>query len=99
MSVLDSSIVNIAIPKMMTALSASADHIEWVVTGYTLVLGVVVPLSGWLGLRIGLTRLHAMSMLGFALGSALCGLAWNLPSMIAFRVLQAIPAASCRWSR
>jgi EmrB/QacA subfamily drug resistance transporter len=91
MSVLDSSIVNIAIPRMMTALSASVDHIEWVVTGYTLVLGVVVPLSGWLGLRFGLTRVYVTAMLGFALGSALCGLAWNLPSMIAFRVLQAIP--------
>ncbi len=91
MSVLDTSIVNIAIPKMQTALNASVDDIEWVVTGYTLVLGMVVPLSGWLGLRIGLTRLYVGSMIGFAVGSALCGLAWNLDSMIAFRVLQAIP--------
>jgi EmrB/QacA subfamily drug resistance transporter len=91
MSVLDTSIVNIAIPKMQTALSASVDDIEWVVTGYTLVLGVVVPLTGWLGLRLGLTRLYVLSMLGFTLGSALCGLAWSLPSMIAFRVVQAIP--------
>jgi EmrB/QacA subfamily drug resistance transporter len=91
MSVLDTSIVNIAIPKMQTALNASVDDIEWVVTGYTLVLGMVVPLSGWLGLRIGLTRLYVASMIGFSIGSALCGLAWNLDSMIAFRVLQAIP--------
>ena len=91
MSVLDTSIVNIAIPTMQTTLNASVDDIEWVVTGYTLVLGVVVPLTGWLGLRLGLTRLYVISMLGFALGSALCGLAWNLPSMIAFRVVQAIP--------
>jgi EmrB/QacA subfamily drug resistance transporter len=89
--VLDTSIVNVAIPKMQTALSASPDDIEWVVTGYTLVLGMVVPLSGWLGLRLGLTRLYVISMVGFALGSGLCGLAWNLDSMIAFRVLQAIP--------
>jgi EmrB/QacA subfamily drug resistance transporter len=91
MSVLDTSIVNIAIPKMQTALSASVDDVEWVVTGYTLVLGVVVPLTGWLGLRIGQTRLYIVSMLGFTLGSALCGFAWSLPSMIAFRVVQAIP--------
>jgi EmrB/QacA subfamily drug resistance transporter len=91
MSVLDTSIVNIAIPTMQTTLNASVDDIEWLVTGYTLVLGVVVPLTGWLGLRLGLTRLYVMSMLGFALGSALCGLAWNLPSMVAFRVVQAIP--------
>jgi EmrB/QacA subfamily drug resistance transporter len=91
MSVLDTSIVNIAIPRMQTALSASVDDIEWVVTGYTLVLGVVVPLTGWLGLRLGQTRLYILSMLGFTLGSALCGFAWSLPSMIAFRVVQAIP--------
>jgi EmrB/QacA subfamily drug resistance transporter len=76
---------------MQTALNASVDNIEWVVTGYTLVLGIIVPLSGWLGLRIGLTRLYVISMIGFAAGSALCGLAWSLDSMIAFRVLQAIP--------
>lgn len=91
MSVLDTSIVNVAIPKMQTALNASVDDIEWVVTGYTLVLGMVVPISGWLGLRIGLTRLYLVSILGFSVGSGLCGLAWNLDSMIAFRVLQAIP--------
>ena len=91
MSVLDTSIVNIAIPKMQTALSASSDDIEWVVTGYTLVLGVVVPLTGWLGLRLGLTRLYVVAMLGFTVGSALCGVAWSLGSMIAFRVVQAIP--------
>ena len=91
MSVLDTSIVNIAIPRMQTALSASIDDIAWVVTGYTLVLGVVVPLTGWLGLRLGLTRLYVISMFGFTAGSALCGLAWSLPTMIAFRVVQAIP--------
>ena len=91
MSVLDTSIVNVAIPKMQTALSASVDDIEWVVTGYTLALGVIVPLSGWLGQRFGLTRMYVGSMLGFALGSALCGLAWNLNSMVGFRILQALP--------
>ena len=91
MSVLDTSIVNVAIPKMQTALSASVDDIEWVVTGYTLALGVIVPLSGWLGQRFGLTRMYVGSMLGFALGSALCGLAWDLNSMVAFRILQALP--------
>ena len=91
MSVLDSSIVNVAIPDIQVELSGSADAVAWVVTGYTLALGVVVPLSGWLGLRIGQTRLYVVSVLGFAAGSALCGLAWNLDSLIAFRILQAIP--------
>ncbi|HEX4247812.1 MAG TPA: DHA2 family efflux MFS transporter permease subunit [Pseudonocardia sp.] len=83
-----------AIPRMQIDLSASLSDIEWVVTGYTLALGVVVPVSGWLGLRMGQTRLYIMALVGFALGSALCGLAWNLDSMIAFRVLQAIPGGA-----
>ena len=91
MSVLDTSIVNVAIPRMQTALSASVDDIEWVVTAYTLMLGVVVPLSGWLGLRIGLTRLYVICLGAFSVGSALCGLAWSLESEIAFRIIQAIP--------
>jgi MFS family permease len=65
-----------------------ARDVEWVVTGYTLALGVVVPLSGWLGNRIGLTRLYTMCLLGFAGASALCGLAGNLDTLIAFRILQ-----------
>lgn len=91
MSVLDTSIVNVAIPKMMAALNASTDDIEWVVTGYTLALGIIVPLTGWLGLRIGQTRLYMLAMLGFAVASALCGMAWSLPTMIVFRVIQAVP--------
>jgi len=94
MSVLDTSIVNVAIPRMQIDLSASVSDVEWVVTGYTLALGVIVPLSGWLGLRLGQTRLYVLAMFGFAFGSALCGLAWDLDSMIAFRVLQAIPGGA-----
>ncbi|MBV9314731.1 MAG: MFS transporter [Pseudonocardia sp.] len=86
MSVLDTSIVNVAIPKIQVDLSASSDDVAWVVTGYTLALGVIIPLSGWLGLRVGQTRLYVMSMIGFAIGSGLCGLAWNLDSLIVPRV-------------
>jgi EmrB/QacA subfamily drug resistance transporter len=91
MSVLDGTIVNVAIPKIQIELGASADDVEWVVTGYTLALGVIVPVSGWLGLRIGKTRLYVLAVAGFAAASALCGLAWSLDSLIAFRVLQAVP--------
>jgi EmrB/QacA subfamily drug resistance transporter len=90
MTVLDTNITNVAIPRMQVDLSAAPDDIQWVVTGYTLTLGIVVPVSGWLGDRLGLSRLYILSMLGFALASALCGLAWDLNSMIAFRVLQAV---------
>jgi EmrB/QacA subfamily drug resistance transporter len=91
MSVLDTSIVNVAIPHIQTELGASADDVEWIVTGYTLALGVIVPLSGWLGLRLGLTTVYIMSLVGFAVASGLCGLAWNLDVLIGFRVLQAVP--------
>jgi EmrB/QacA subfamily drug resistance transporter len=91
MSVLDTSIVNVAIPHIQTELGASADDVEWIVTGYTLALGVIVPLSGWLGLRFGLTTVYILSMVGFAIASGLCGLAWNLDVLIGFRVLQAVP--------
>ncbi|WP_084211437.1 DHA2 family efflux MFS transporter permease subunit [Pseudonocardia acaciae] len=91
MSVLDTSIVNVAIPRMQTSLSASTEDIRWVVTGYTLALGVIVPLSSWLGDRFGATRVYLGSLLGFTVASALCGMAWDLSSMITFRVIQAIP--------
>jgi EmrB/QacA subfamily drug resistance transporter len=91
MSVLDISIVNVAIPTIQKDFGASTDDIEWVTTAYTLALGIVVPLSGWLGDRFDMSRVYLFSLLGFAVSSALCGLAWNLNSMIVFRVLQAIP--------
>lgn len=91
MSVLDSSIVNVAIPKIQLELGTTAESVAWIVTGYSLALGVVVPLSGWLGLRIGQTTLYILCIAGFAGASALCGLAWNISSLIAFRIVQAVP--------
>jgi EmrB/QacA subfamily drug resistance transporter len=91
MSVLDISIVNVAIPTMQREFGSTTDEIQWVATAYSLALGVVVPVSAWCGDRFGPTRIYNISLVGFAVGSALCGLAWSLNSMIVFRVLQAIP--------
>jgi EmrB/QacA subfamily drug resistance transporter len=91
MSVLDTSIVNVAIPEMQIVFGVTADDIEWIATSYTLVLGVVVPASSWLSNRFGMKQVYNVSLLAFAVGSALCGMAWDLESMIAFRVVQAIP--------
>jgi EmrB/QacA subfamily drug resistance transporter len=91
MSVLDTSIVNVAIPTIQRDFGATTDGIQWITTAYTLSLGVVVPLSGWLGERIGQTRVYLYSLIGFSVASALCGLAWDLNSMVAFRILQAVP--------
>ncbi|HTK61038.1 MAG TPA: DHA2 family efflux MFS transporter permease subunit, partial [Pseudonocardia sp.] len=91
MSVLDTSIVNVAISAMSKEFGSSTDQIQWVSTAYTLCLGVVVPASAWLGERFGPRRVYLVSLLAFALASALCGMAPDLPTMIVFRILQAIP--------
>src|SRR6185312_14916266 len=91
MSVLDVSIVNVAIPTMQRDFGSTTEEIQWVATAYSLALGVIVPVSAWAGDRFGSTRVYNLSLLGFAAGSALCGLAWSLNSMIVFRVVQAIP--------
>ena len=90
MSVLDTSIVNVAMA-IQTDFGGSTADVAWISTAYSLVLGVVVPASAWLGDRFGMSRVYMLSLAAFALGSALCGLAWNLDSLIAFRVIQAIP--------
>jgi EmrB/QacA subfamily drug resistance transporter len=92
MTVLDTSIVNVAIPTMEKEFGVTADDIEWVATAYTLCLGVFVPTSAWLGERIGLRRLYLLAMFGFTVFSALCGTADDLTMMIVWRILQAIPA-------
>ncbi|HZS23286.1 MAG TPA: DHA2 family efflux MFS transporter permease subunit, partial [Pseudonocardiaceae bacterium] len=91
MSILDTSIVNVAIPTLQNEFGVTTDDVQWVITAYTLMLGVVVPASAWLGDRLGLNRLYNLAMIGFAAGSALCGLAWDLNSLVIFRILQAIP--------
>ncbi len=90
MAILDSSIVNVAIPTMMNVFNANPSSIEWVSTIYMLALGVVVPLSGWLGDRMGYKRLYILSMAAFVAGSLLCTLAWSLNSLIFARVIQAV---------
>jgi EmrB/QacA subfamily drug resistance transporter len=91
MSILDVSIVNVAIATIQSDFGGSTADVAWVTTAYSLVLGVVVPASAWLGDRFGLDRVYMIALAGFAAGSALCGLAWSLNSLIAFRVIQAIP--------
>ncbi|HZS21612.1 MAG TPA: DHA2 family efflux MFS transporter permease subunit [Pseudonocardiaceae bacterium] len=91
MSVLDTSIVNVAIPTIQNEFGGTTDDVEWVVTGYTLTLGVVVPITAWLGDRVGLKQLYNLALLAFAGGSALCGLAGDLNSLVIFRILQAVP--------
>jgi EmrB/QacA subfamily drug resistance transporter len=91
MTILDVTIVNVAVPAVQREFGGSLEDVLWITTAYTLTLGVCIPLSSWLGDRIGVTRLYIIALIGFAFGSGLCGIAWNLDVLILFRVLQAVP--------
>jgi EmrB/QacA subfamily drug resistance transporter len=91
MAVLGTSVANVAIPYIQKDLGAAPDTARWVSTGYILTLGVVVPLASWLGNRFGQERVLVTALALFTAGTALCGLAWDINSLIALRVVQAIP--------
>src|SRR3954462_7500168 len=88
MSILDTTIVNIALDTLARDLHASFDDVQWVTTGYLLSLALVIPLTGWASERFGARRVWLWSVALFTIGSVLCGAAWSLGSLVAFRVLQ-----------
>src|SRR5689334_10426363 len=90
MSVLDTTIVNVALDTLARDLHTTLEGIQWVATGYLLALAAVIPVTGWAARRFGSRRLYLGSLVLFTLGSALCGLAWSTGSLIAFRVLQGV---------
>jgi EmrB/QacA subfamily drug resistance transporter len=90
MSILDTTVVNVAIDHLAVAFHATLTTIQWTITGYTLALATVIPVTGWAADRFGTKRIYMWSLVLFTLGSALCGLAWNADSLIGFRVLQGI---------
>ena len=73
MSILDTTVVNVAINRLASDFDASLTTIQWVVTGYTLALATVIPLTGWAADRFGTKRLYMTSLVLFVGGSALCG--------------------------
>jgi EmrB/QacA subfamily drug resistance transporter len=90
MDLLDMSVTNVAIPTLATEFDASTTTIEWVITGYLLSLAMFIPVSGWLGDKFGTKRTFVGALSIFVGGSLLCGLAWDVESLIAFRVLQGV---------
>jgi EmrB/QacA subfamily drug resistance transporter len=88
MSILDTTIVIVAIDTLGREFSTTLSAIQWVSTGYLLALSTVIPLSGWAVERFGAKRMWMISLSLFVLGSVLCGLAWSAGSLIVFRVLQ-----------
>jgi EmrB/QacA subfamily drug resistance transporter len=88
MSLLDTTIVSVALDKLSRDLHSSLSTVQWVSTGDLLSLAMVIPLAGWLSERFGSKRVWMVSVAVFAICSALCGVAWSAGSLIFFRVLQ-----------
>lgn len=94
MAILDSTIVNIAIPRLQTAFGADLHSVQWVLTGYLLAQAVGTPVVAFFSDRLGIKRFYIISLAAFTVGSALCGLSWSLPTLIFFRVLQGLGGAA-----
>ncbi len=94
MSILDQTVVNIAIPRLQSAFGTDLNGVQWVLTAYILTQGVVTPTTAFFADRFGTKRFYIVALALFTVGSALCGLAWNLPVLILFRILQGVGGAS-----
>ena len=90
MSILDTTIVNVALDTLARELHSTISQIQWVVTGYMLSLAAVIPITGWAARRFGAKQVYVVSLVLFTAGSALCGLATSTTELIGFRVLQGL---------
>lgn len=88
MSIMDTTIVNVALPSLARQFNVPTASIDAVVVGYMVSLAMVIPASGWLGDRFGTKRIFLLALALFSVASALCGLANSLPMLVLFRVLQ-----------
>ncbi len=94
MQVLDTTIVNVALPQMQGELGATPDQISWVLTSYLVAAAVVMPLTGFFTALLGRKRYLLISIGGFVVASMLCGIAQNLTEIVLFRMLQGVFGAS-----
>lgn len=90
MSIVDATAVNVATRTLAAGFGASITSVQWVLTGYMLGLAAVIPVTGWATERYGARRVWITALLLFLAGSALSGLAWSMPALIAFRVVQGV---------
>src|SRR3954453_12835266 len=90
MTILDTTIVNVALERLGVVFDARLAVIQWVATAYLLALAAVIPLTGWMVDRFGTRRVFLVAVTLFLIGSALSGAAWSAESLIAFRVLQGL---------
>ena len=88
MEVLDTTVVNVALPHIAGSLSATTDEATWSLTSYLVANAIILPMTGWLANAFGRKRLLMMSVVGFTISSFFCGFAPNLATLIVFRVIQ-----------
>jgi DHA2 family multidrug resistance protein len=94
MAVLDATIVNVGLPKIMASFGVGLDKIQWVVTAYMLAMAVMLPTSGWMADRFGYKRIYFLGLLFFTVGSMLCGLSSNEDMLILSRIIQGLGAGT-----
>ncbi len=94
MQSLDTTIANVALPRIQGSLSATQDQMAWVLTSYIVAAAIMTPLSGWLAGQVGRKRVFVYSVAGFTLASMLCGLAQSLPQMVLARLMQGLCGAA-----
>ena len=85
MQALDTTIANVALPHIQGSLSSTQEQMSWVLTSYIVATAIMTPLSGWLAGELGRRRVFLVSVLGFTLASALCGIAQSLPQIVIAR--------------
>src|ERR1700730_10025844 len=93
MVIMDLTIVNIAVPNLQTDFGASLSDVSWVSTGYSLAEGIGIPLTPYFSALLGNKRFYLLLLALFTISSALCGLAWSLPALIFFRIVQGLAGA------
>src|SRR5580658_4508682 len=93
LTILDGSIINVALPYMQRSFGVGVDRISWVVTSYLAAVSVMIPMSGWIAVRIGRRRYLLISVVLFVAASALCGLAQSISQMVVFGVIQGAAGA------
>ncbi|WP_157071209.1 DHA2 family efflux MFS transporter permease subunit [Alicyclobacillus acidiphilus] len=86
----DTTIMNVALHSLSSSLHASISTIQWIMTGYLLAMGMIIPITGWSAGRLGNKRMWMIGLVLFLIGSVLSGLSWNIASLITFRVLQGL---------
>ena len=90
MDLMDTTVVNVAVPKLTEEFNASTSAVEWTITGYLLSLAIFIPAAGWLSDRFGTKRTFLTAMAIFIAASAACGQAHSLTELVVFRFLQGI---------